>query len=69
MSLEAVQALGAKALTSNTRLLDVYEMWLEHTLWGLEPLLADLNDATVGQLRNEVSGSAPCEADPEDGTW
>jgi len=39
---------GQKLLTGNTRLLDVYEMWLEHAFWCLEPLLADLDDTAIG---------------------
>jgi hypothetical protein len=35
-------------LTRDTALLDVYEVWLEHALWCLEPLLADLNDTAIG---------------------
>ena len=39
---------GEKELhTGNTRLLDVYEVWLKHAFRCLEPLLADLNDTTI----------------------
>ena len=34
-------------LTGNTRLFDIYEMWLEHALRCLEPLLTDLDDTAI----------------------
>ena len=39
---------SGRELTSNTGLFDVYEVRLEHALWCFEPLLADLDDTTIG---------------------
>lgn len=40
--------------TCNARLLDVYEMGLEHAFWSLVPLRSDLDDSAVRKLRREV---------------
>lgn len=43
----ALRQNGEESLTSNTRLFDVYEMWLEHAFGRLEPLLTDLDDTAI----------------------
>ena len=51
----SVSTGGWELLTGNTGLIDVYEMWLEHALWCLEPLLANFNDTTIRQLHSRIS--------------
>lgn len=41
---------GGLVRTGDSGLFDVDEVWLEETLWGLETLRADLDDAPVWQL-------------------
>lgn len=62
------RAREAKLLTCNPRLLDVYEMWLEHALWCLEPLLANLDDATIRELHGRLSEFATRGIDSENDT-
>ena len=39
--------MEGELLTGNTGLFDVYEMWLEHALRCLEPLLTDFDDTSI----------------------
>jgi hypothetical protein len=45
---------GFSRPTCNARLLDVYEVGLEHAFWSLVPLRSDLDDSAVGKLRRDV---------------